>query len=423
MQTSMLLKHKDDNVALLELNQETGMIIRSHCYMPDLMPFFRDMNLKEMNTWWKLRAIPEERNDLKEKLEKSGCETAELYLSKNLGLSLSDAYWVCPINYELQWKDVNLYENIKRTTFERNDTPEKNGKYYVYTNDPNGSLNGSLDKEAIYEDGIWKLYKYNDTTDGQQSINEGFADLLHSLQGFKDYIKYSIMTEDNKAVGCICDFFTNIHLELIPAYNIANSEIQNNETSNYEHYINVCRNHGLDENIIRKFMDYQTLSDFIMSNSDRHYMNFGVLRDIDTLKIVSPAPIFDFGNSMFYKDSRILSAKEILDKKISGMADYEEKMLTFITDRKLLDINKLPSIDKVIEFYTKYGIDEHKAEVIGYNYRLKTEMMQQFQKGLKVSRYTVKDWYKFKNTQSKEVLSIKETKKEEIDATDDFGEH
>ena len=88
-----------------------------------------------------------------------------------------------------------------------------------------------------------------------------------------------------------------------------------------------------------------------------------------------------------------------------------------------LDINKLPSIDKVIEFYTKYGIDEHKAEVIGYNYRLKTEMMQQFQKGLKVSRYTVKDWYKFKNTQSKEVLSIKETKKEEIDATDDFGEH
>ncbi len=398
MQTSIFLKHKDDKVAFLELNEETGMIIRSSCYIPELMPYFRDMNLKELNQWWKMRAIPEERNDLKEKLEKSGCGTAELYLSKNLGLSLSDAYWVCPIDYSLQWADVNLYENVKRTTFKYNDSPDDKDAYYEYGNDPNGSLNGSLKKDAFYEDGRWQLYKYSENTDGQQCINEAFADLLHGKQGFNDYIKYSIVLEafsqkkvntgleDDKVKGCICDFFTNIHLELIPAYNIASSEIKDNETSRFEHYINVCRHHGLDENLLRKFMDYQTLSDFIMSNEDRHYTNFGLLRDVDTLKIVSPAPIYDSGNSMFYKDSRILTSREILEKKINAIADYEEKMLTFVTDRNLVDINLLPSREEVSRFYSRYGIDGYKAEAIAHNYQLKIEMLEQFQKGVKVSR-------------------------------------
>lgn len=36
------------------------------------------------------------------------------------------------------------------------------------------------------------------------------------------------------------------------------------------------------------------LTDFVISNTDEHLLNFGVLRDADTMKLIGPAPIFDF---------------------------------------------------------------------------------------------------------------------------------
>ena len=33
------------------------------------------------------------------------------YLIQNLGLSLTDYYWMKPVGSHLKWKDVNLFEN------------------------------------------------------------------------------------------------------------------------------------------------------------------------------------------------------------------------------------------------------------------------------------------------------------------------
>ena len=33
------------------------------------------------------------------------------YLFNNLGLSLNDYYWICPLGSKLKWEDVNLYDN------------------------------------------------------------------------------------------------------------------------------------------------------------------------------------------------------------------------------------------------------------------------------------------------------------------------
>ena len=53
-------------------------------------------------------------------------------------------------------------------------------------------------------------------------------------------------------------------------------------------------------------MDYQTLTDFVISNTDEHLVNFGVLRNADTMKLIGPAPIYDSGNSMFYNEDRLI---------------------------------------------------------------------------------------------------------------------
>lgn len=40
--------------------------------------------------------------------------------------------------------------------------------------------------------------------------------------------------------------------------------------------------------------------DFIINNNDRHYGNFGFIRDVESLKYISMAPLFDNGNSLWY---------------------------------------------------------------------------------------------------------------------------
>ena len=79
--------------------------------------------------------------------------------------------------------------------------------------------------------------------------------------------------------------------------------------------------------MIQSFMDYQTLTDFVISNTDEHLQNFGILRDTESRKLIGPAPIFDSGNSMFYADDRKIpyTRAGILGRKITSFYQSEEK--------------------------------------------------------------------------------------------------
>ena len=41
------------------------------------------------------------------------------------------------------------------------------------------------------------------------------------------------------------------------------------------------------------------LIDYVLGNEDRHWGNFGILRNIKTLDFVDVAPIFDYGNALW----------------------------------------------------------------------------------------------------------------------------
>ena len=45
--------------------------------------------------------------------------------------------------------------------------------------------------------------------------------------------------------------------------------------------------------------------DFLIMNVDRHWGNFGFIRNVNTLEIERPAPIFDNGNSLWYDMAHI----------------------------------------------------------------------------------------------------------------------
>ena len=379
MKVNYILKHKNVDAAVLRFETGSGTISQIKCINPKYVPYMRDMNIEEINLWWKYRAIPDSRTGIKEILNQYNCDSSLNLMIKNLALSLTDSFWICPLGTDIKWEMVNLQckENSKISF--KSITDEK------YTHDPNATLNGTLKKYAEYNE-KWQLIKYGDTEDGQQSINEAFANLIHQRQGFGNYVKYQVY-KDDKGVASVCDFYTSISTELVSGYELLSSQNKRNDLSDFEHYIKVCSSLGIEEDEIRAFMDYQTLTDFIITNNDRHYRNFGLLRDSDSMNFIGIVPIFDNGNSMFYNINKLLSRTDILSIKTTGFYKKEEQLLKNVSDKKIVDIDKLPEAKEVMDFYTSYGISEEKAQKIALNYSHKIDFLNEFQHGKPVSLY------------------------------------
>lgn len=49
-------------------------------------------------------------------------------------------------------------------------------------------------------------------------------------------------------------------------------------------------------------IDDMIVFDFLISNSGRHFGNFGFIRDTESLPFQRLAPLFDHGNSLWYQD-------------------------------------------------------------------------------------------------------------------------
>ena len=63
------------------------------------------------NAWWTDRFIPSARSGLVDALSQLGFPNPQQVISRNLGLSLSDHYWVKPASSNLSWHNVNFFEN------------------------------------------------------------------------------------------------------------------------------------------------------------------------------------------------------------------------------------------------------------------------------------------------------------------------
>lgn len=50
---------------------------------------------------------------------------------------------------------------------------------------------------------------------------------------------------------------------------------------------------------VDKFLQQMLCLDYLIENSDRHFGNFGFIRDVNNLKFLGPAPLFDNGTSLW----------------------------------------------------------------------------------------------------------------------------
>lgn len=381
------LMHKDNVCGLILFDEATGRIAGYKDHHTGFSPYMGNVDLQKIIKWWEMRAVPASRTMIQEVIKKSGCLNAEMYLAKNLALSMTDTYWVCPAGSDLKYENVK-FSNL--SIYNEGKIPYHNATSYDY----NASLGGRMEKYWDLDQPTPVLVKESSKYYGQQSVNEVLATKIHTMQGTDvPFVEYTAEIVDGRGIISRCNAFTSEHVELISAYEMIESQKPRNETALYDHYIDMCVKNGIDRDQIQKFMDYQTLTDFIISNTDEHLMNFGVLRDADTMKLIGPAPIFDSGNSMFYSDERLgpYSRVELLERNITSFYTHEDRMLAKVKDRHVVKLDLLPEPKEIKELLCSAGIPEVKAEFIQKNYGLKLQMIKEFQLGKTISLYHEKE--------------------------------
>lgn len=348
------LMHRDDPVCAITIDAVSGSIVRvAKPTDPELLPLGGSIDSAMLKKWWQRRAVPMGQGKIQRILEQLGIATTQEYLVKNLGLSLTDHYWIKPLDMELGWNDINLFTNDFRDPVgDMQFGIEAVQELPANAFSPSSSVQGELIKKWLIADGKRCLVKGNHGGNSQESLNEVVATLLHKKQIKQPYVTYNTMRlGDHQQIFCVCESFTSDAIELLPAIDIVESRKKDNAMSMYEHFIAVCIAHGLEEAKVRSFLEYQILTDFILTNTDRHMNNFGVLRDTKTLKFIGMAPIFDSGNSMFWQSPKLPEYDDLTNVKVNSFRTTEKQLLGYVQDRQQVDISKLPTEEELRSIY------------------------------------------------------------------------
>lgn len=379
-----VLMRKDDPITIVFISDEGAMTDYSNKFINrDLAPLQSRIEPDWLRRWWKMRSIPINQGNVKTILEQNGLLYPEQYLVKNLGLSLTDYYWIKPIDSEITWGKLNFYENDFYDNLLYISSADKHDGQYAT---PNCSLQGQLEKTwMILEDGSRAIVKGNHGSLSCESINEVIATEFHRLQGYDNYTSYSLIKISNKPYdyGCYSKAFTSLSRELVSAYAVVTSESKPNDISYYEHFINVCGKHGIDKEQLRADLEYQILTDFILTGTDRHLNNISVLRDADTLDFIRMSPIYDSGKCLFCNMGNVPSKREDFQKiELTSFASSEKTLLKYVRDKSLVDINKLPSPEYIRNMYSKDSqISERRINDIVRGYEIKIDMFRDYQLG------------------------------------------
>ena len=309
-------------------------------------------------------------------------------LVDNLALSLNDCYWIRPEKSKLTWKQVSLFSNnfidiFGDYTFNSFISDVQKTRFV------NATSQGELQKKWMIDNsGNRILVKGNYGTQYQQSINEVFASLLHAKQSKVPYTEYkfvAVETESNeKGLGCACKNFCSENIESFSAWE-AIQTIKNRPDENYYMKLRkACEMLGMNMEYFDYYIDYLIATDFLLSNTDRHMNNIALLRDTNTLKVLGFSPIYDTGNSMFFrnKDMPITNLRDI---KTHSFLDKEINMLRLIKNRNIIDLSRLPSKQEFYQLYSKDIPDRQSRVEYLYNaFIAKCNMYADFQNGLSI---------------------------------------
>jgi hypothetical protein len=269
--------------------------------------FKSGIDRKALTEWWTGRSIPTSRSGLEAALRCIGISSPILLLEKCCGLSLSDQYWISLKGSGLKWEDINFFQNsFSRDIGEILFGHEPADSSRISLMSPDNTSDGWLRKKWIIADGKRYLMKGGSFPYHQEPLNEAAASVIMSCLGV-NHVNYTITFEDENPYS-LCENFITPDTDLIPAWRILNTQKQPNNRSVRDHFIACCDTLGIPG--VRETLDKMLTVDYIIANEDRHFNNFGCIRNVDTLEWLGFAPVYDSGTSLWYNRPNIGSRVE-----------------------------------------------------------------------------------------------------------------
>lgn len=259
----------------------------------NLLPLDLELTGDGIMKWLERRVIPKNRTFAGEILRSLGLSIGNTkgIIDVCKGLSLNDSYWIVPEGFDGKFADSNLYENRFSEILSLVAYTGEIQKDPAFLASPELTTNGMLPKawRFIKDEGIF-LFKGGTSgfaNSGKEPYCEFYASQVASAMDL-DAVHYDL--ENWKGIPASkCKLFTDIDTAFIPIGRIVKSGGISAVVKFYD---------GLGIRFSDAVRD-MLVFDALIYNEDRHYGNFGLLRDNHTGKIAAPAPIFDNGISLF----------------------------------------------------------------------------------------------------------------------------
>ena len=298
MEQAYVLRLYDTDLLSFSLSEQGIEGLKAQIHSIDeedraLFPLDLELTDDGLVKWLQRRVIPKNRAYVAEILKTYGLSVNDTkgIIDVCKGLSLNDSYWVVPQGFTGTFAQYNLYENrfseilslVAYTGIGQSDA--------AFTTSPELTTNGMLPKawRFIEGEGIY-LYKggtFGAANTGNEPYSEFYASQVAQAMGL-DAVAYEL--ENWKGIlASRCKLFTDINTSYIPIGRIVR---EGGLKACLEYY----RQLGPEAYEQIKSM---LVFDAMIYNEDRHFGNFGVLRDNHTGKVTGAAPVFDNGMSLF----------------------------------------------------------------------------------------------------------------------------
>lgn len=328
----------------------------------NLLPLDLELSGEGLARWIKHRTIPKNRAYVHNFLSKCGLNANRpmniIKVSK--GLSLNDCYWVVEEGFEGTFEKYNLYDRrfskiLALIAF----TGYGSSIRTSLASCPEFTTNGMLPKCWRRNEGTIKLYKggtSGTSNTGNEPYSEYYAVQVARILGV-NAIEYGLSKWEGRLCST-CELFTSKEYSFLPVGRIVTSGGMNAVEKFYEE---------LGEEYVKALHD-MLVFDAVICNTDRHFGNFGFLIDNKTNKIVSPAPLFDHGNSLFnYAGVDDLES----DQKFAAYADT---LLPCVYDgfigtaRKVLTQEHREGLRRLLDFrfkrHSRYNLPARRLKLI-----------------------------------------------------------
>jgi hypothetical protein len=295
---------------------------------------------KALNDWWTGRSIPASRSGIDAALQSIGVASPTLLLEKCCGLSLSDQYWIYPKGSGLRWENVNFFQNdFSKDMGEILFGHEPQDPARVSLMSPDNTSDGWLRKKWIIADGKRYLMKGGSFPYHQEPFNEAIASAVMRRLGVS-HVDYTL-TVDGDNPYSLCENFITPETELVPAWRVMQTQKLPNDRSTRDHFLVCCE--ALSVPGVKAALDRMLTVDYIISNEDRHYNNFGCVRNADTLEWLGLAPVFDSGTSLWYNRPGVGGRVES-----KPFRKHHDDQIKLVDDLSWFDIGVLNGLDEEI---------------------------------------------------------------------------